>query len=205
MRIKVCGMRNDDNIERLLELQPDYMGMIFYDKSPRFVGNKASKIQKQKYAYTRKVGVFVNATDDYIWQTVDEFGLDMVQLHGNESPEQCAKLRANIPVIKAMSVKTEDDVVRAKLYEDFVDLLVFDTSTKGYGGSGQKFDWNLLASVNLKTNFLLSGGLGADDMQAVRQMTLPQMIGVDLNSKFELAPALKDIELLRSAFDIIRK
>lgn len=204
MLVKVCGMREDKNIEKLLELRPDFMGLIFYAKSPRFVGEKASKIQQQKYVHTRKVGVFVNSEDKYIMNIVNEFGLDMIQLHGNESPEQCQRLRTSIPVIKAFSISCKEDIDRVSLYEDKVDYFLFDTKTSGYGGSGNKFDWNLLRQANFKTPFFLSGGIDEEDIDSIKSLNLMGMMAVDLNSKFETSPALKDTDKLARTINKIR-
>lgn len=205
MLIKVCGMRDDKNISELLELQPDYMGMIFFSKSPRFVGTQASNVQKERYAHTQKVGVFVNEDDKFIWDMINEFGLDMIQLHGHETPEQCERFHKEIPVIKAFSIANDEDLTKTAIYEGTADLFLFDTKTPGYGGSGLKFDWSLIKEAKIGTDFLLSGGIGEDDIDLVKSLQIPKMIGIDLNSKFEVSPAFKDIAKLRNTFIKIRE
>jgi len=188
-------MRDPKNIAELLKLGPDYMGMIFYHKSPRYVPMDSDSAIKQKFSRTRKVGVFVNEDYDKIVEIANEFQLDAIQLHGNESPELCKRLRGKYEVFKAFGIASADDLAKTSDYVGAVDMLVLDTKTSGFGGSGQKFDWSILDG-NVSIPFLLSGGIGPGDIATVKTLQIRNMVGIDLNSKFETAPALKNVELL---------
>ncbi len=202
MKVKICGLR--DNFEDVLALKPDFVGLIFYPKSPRYVGESQSDALKRKLtSTTKKVGVFVNADYETIVRTADEYHLDAVQLHGGESPQLCEMLRRDFVVIKAFSIATAEDLQRVEAYEGVVDYFLFDTKTVGYGGSGKKFDWQILQSAKINTPFLLSGGISLDDVLIIKNLKINNFVGVDLNSKFETAPALKDIEKLSQFLDIL--
>lgn len=203
MLIKICGLR--DNFSDVVALKPDFAGLIFYQKSPRFVELSQEPVLKQKLTDVKKVGVFVNADKDYILGRVSEYNLDLVQLHGNESPELCAEIRKSLPVIKAFGISSESDLQSAEQYAQYVDYLLFDTKTKGYGGSGVKFDWQMLQNVNISQKFLLSGGISLDDLEDIKALKINNLVGVDLNSRFEDAPGLKNIEKLKQALNIVRK
>ena len=203
MLIKICGLR--DNFADVVALKPDFAGLIFYPKSPRFVELSQEPVLKQKLTDVKKVGVFVNADNDYILGKVSEYNLDLVQLHGNESPELCDEIRKSLPVIKAFGISSESDLKSAEKYAQYVDYLLFDTKTKGYGGSGVKFDWQMLQNVNISQKFLLSGGISLDDLEEIKALKINNLVGVDLNSRFEDAPGLKNIEKLKQALNIVRK
>ena len=203
MLIKICGLR--DNFADVVALKPDFAGLIFYQKSPRFVELSQEPVLKQKLTDVKKVGVFVNADKDYILGKVSEYNLNLVQLHGNESPELCAEIRKSLPVIKAFGISSESDLQSAEKYAQYVDYLLFDTKTKGYGGSGVKFDWQMLQNVNISQKFLLSGGISLDDLEDIKALKINNLVGVDLNSRFEDAPGLKNIEKLKQALNIVRK
>ena len=203
MLIKVCGLR--DNFQDVTALNPDFAGMIFYEKSPRFVGKNDSEILKQKILGVKKVGVFVNASENYIFDSVLKYNLDFVQLHGGETVDFCEKIRQKVPVIKAFGILSEEDLVAAQNYAQTVDYLLFDTKTKGYGGSGQKFDWKMLGNIVFKKKFFLSGGISLEDLAEIKALKINDLAGVDLNSRFELSPAKKDIEKLQQAINFLRK
>ncbi|MCR5453557.1 MAG: phosphoribosylanthranilate isomerase [Bacteroidales bacterium] len=204
MKIKICGLR--DNFAEVLALKPDFAGLIFYPKSPRYVGNSNDESLKQKLTSdTKKVGVFVNETADRILEMVTEYHLDLVQLHGSESPEFCAKIRQSIPVIKAFGITTYSDLAAVSDYSQVVDFLLFDTKTSGFGGSGKKFDWDILHKAQIPLPFLLSGGISADDIPTIKALTINNLVGVDLNSKFEIAPTLKNTETLKNVINILQK
>jgi len=203
MLIKVCGLR--DNFQEVAALNPDFAGMIFYEKSPRFVGKNDSEILKQKILGVKKVGVFVNASENYIFDSVLKYNLDFVQLHGGETVDFCEKIRQKVPVIKAFGILSEEDLVAAQNYAQTVDYLLFDTKTKGYGGSGQKFDWKMLGNIVFKKKFFLSGGISLEDLAEIKALKINDLAGVDLNSRFELSPAKKDIEKLQQAINFLRK
>lgn len=194
MIVKVCGMRDADNIRELDEkVQPDLMGMIFYPKSPRYVADH-SAIPATNAA---KVGVFVNAPVVEIVETVQGFGLDYIQLHGNEDVAFVAELKQKTTanVIKVFRVTAEVDWEFLKGFEPHVAYFLFDTETKGYGGSGKQFDWQLLGAYPLDKPFLLSGGIDQESVADILRLKQqqPQLAGVDINSKFEREPAVKDI------------
>lgn len=205
MLIKVCGMREAANIEEVKQLKPDFMGLIFYPKSSRFVGEEPTEAQATGFAPAKKVGVFVNNTTEYIMEKVEKFHLDMVQLHGNESPEQCKELTGKgIEVIKAFSIMTVEDIKKVSLYDGCTKYNLIDTKTPKVGGSGNKFDWSILDHYPSTTPFLLSGGLDEGDEEAIKALENPALVGVDLNSKFETAPALKDAKKLERFFRKLR-
>jgi phosphoribosylanthranilate isomerase len=198
MLIKVCGMRDADNIEQVRRLKPDMMGLIFYARSSRFVGTEPLPHLTASFAPALKVGVFVNETVAAVADIAVRFRLNAVQLHGNESPAECAALRqTGLKVIKAFGISSAADFAQCASYSDCCDLFLFDTRTAGYGGAGVKFDWSILAKYKQDTPFLLSGGISADDAADIRSISHPQLAGIDLNSRFETAPALKDVAKLR--------
>ncbi len=203
MLVKVCGLR--DNINEVLALKPDFAGLIFYPKSPRYVANNQNCGLKQKLNGISKVGVFVNEDFNTIVSLIDEYNLDYVQIHGNESIDFCKKIRTIVPVIKAFGVSSSADFEIVNQYADYVDYLLLDTKTTSYGGSGIKFDWNILSSVKIGQKFLLSGGISLDDIPTIKNLNINNLVGVDLNSKFEISPTLKNIEQLKQAINIIRR
>jgi phosphoribosylanthranilate isomerase len=199
MEIKVCGMRELENIQRLVsELKPDWMGLIFYSKSPRFVSDE--KAEDLKKLPVEKVGVFVNETEEEILRILEKFGLSAIQLHGNESSDFVEKLskKSDCEIWKVISVGSEIDWESLEGYVPYVSKFLFDTATPVHGGSGKKFEWKILETYPFDKGFLLSGGLdeeSAEEVLALR-MQIPQLQGVDLNSRFEDAPGLKNIEKL---------
>ena len=201
MLVKICGLR--DNYADVVSLKPDFAGLIFYPKSPRYVPMDAPDALKTPLQATKKVGVFVNADYETIIRTAGEFHLDAVQLHGGESPQLCEMLRQDFIIIKAFSIATAEDLQRVEAYGGVVDYFLFDTKTAGYGGSGKKFDWQILQSARINAPFLLSGGISLDDVDTIKNLKIKNFVGVDLNSKFETAPAMKDIEKLSQFMDAI--
>ena len=197
MIVKVCGMREAENIRAVEALGVDWMGFIFWEHSSRCVS------QRPAYLPTRakRVGVFVDAPLDVVCQYVEAFGLDVVQLHGSESPAYLRDLRnalaGTVLIVKAFSIATRDDLLQTSLYEGLADFFLFDTKAQLVGGNGRKFDWNVLAHYDGSTPFLLSGGIGPDDAARLSAFSHPRLAGIDLNSRFEAAPALKNVELLK--------
>ena len=189
-------MKYSDNMDELSSLAVDMMGLIFYPPSPRYVMEQEGDLLKSPKKLNR-VGVFVNEEIETVLHTADRFDLDWVQLHGNESSQYCIKIRKAVPVIKAFSISNRDDFEQTKVYEGCCDLFLFDTKTPYHGGSGQKFDWSLLDSYIGNTPFLLSGGIAADDAPVIKRIKHPLLYGVDLNSRFETQPGIKDINLLK--------
>ena len=278
--IKVCGMRDAQNIREVAALGVNLIGLIFYPKSPRYVesissdagiipdyssltpdplpeGEGRNMLDKQlkeeetkgetrnkqpvsaqlkstqskapfnkvitplslgegqggEAAIPKFVGVFVDDMPQNIVTAVYNYHLSYVQLHGDESPVMIDNLRRTlvpdivpqIKIIKAISVSSTEDLKRCEQYEGHVDLFLFDTKCKGYGGSGQKYDWSVLEAYTGQTPFLLSGGIGPDDADRLRDFHHPQCVGIDLNSKFETAPGMKDINLLQNFLHQLNK
>ncbi len=195
MIIKTCGMRDADNIRAVSELGIDWMGFIFWAPSSRYVSEKPSFLPTRQ----KRVGVFVDARIEEVKSKADEYALDLIQLHGSESPTFCERLKANSrqQLIKAFNIATQEDLEQTSPYEGLVDYFLFDTKAKMVGGNGTQFDWSVLSAYQGNTPFLLSGGIGPDDAEKVRSFHHPQLAGIDLNSRFELSPALKDIEKLK--------
>ncbi len=196
IKLKVCGMREAENVSALVALKPDFIGMIFFSKSPRYIENPSvvALIPKE----IQKVGVFVNAGFEEIMEQVRNYKLDMVQLHGDESVALAEQLKnAGLRIMKVFSVTDQMPIEDLKTFEDVVDYFLFDTKTPAYGGSGQKFDWAILKQYTSTKPFFLSGGIDLADVAAIKALNLPQLYAIDVNSRFELAPGLKDIEKIR--------
>lgn len=206
LKIKVCGMRSPENIRRIETLDIDYIGFIFYQGSPRCVSGGDESLHAIRLCTKRKVGVFVNEALDSMLEKADLYRLDVLQLHGDESPETCMALRqSGYCVIKAFSVASVEDFVQIERYADCIDYVLFDTKCAGYGGSGKRFDWSLLESYTGHAPFLLSGGLTPDSLHDICLLEHTRFAGIDLNSGFEIAPAIKDVEKLEKFIGEIRK
>jgi phosphoribosylanthranilate isomerase len=205
MKIKICGMQSPQNLEQVCALEPDFVGYIFYPGSKRFVGeNPDPALFHIPGPGIRKVGVFVNETISFVKRAYDSMQLHLVQLHGEESPDYCRRLsRDGIPVVKALAV--ERDEAELEAYREQVSFILFDTPDQGYGGTGRKFDWHLLKKIPSSIPFLLGGGIGPGDAEAVLGLDQPGLLGVDLNSRFELSPGIKDVEMLKKFMLKIRK
>ena len=207
MKIKVCGMRQQGNIEELVALQPNFIGFIFYEKSPRFASDELNEEYIKAIPNSiGKVGVFVNANPGYILEMVKKYDLQYAQLHGNEMPDMCRSLRQKgIGIIKAFSIDESFNFAMLNNYKSFCDLFLFDTKTDQPGGSGTVFDWNLLKRYDNEKPFFLSGGIGPNNIEEVIQLSkdLP-IYGIDVNSKYEIEPGIKDITKLTSLFGLVR-
>lgn len=191
MTIKVCGMRDADNIRAVEALGVSWMGFIFWPRSTRFVSKRPEYLP----CNCKRVGVFVDEAIETVRQTAEDFALDIIQLHGHESADYARQLK-EWQVIKAFNIATTDDLRQTADYTGVVDYFLFDTKGKSVGGNGEQFDWTVLTAYNGLTPFLLSGGIGPDDANRVRTFNHPRCIGIDLNSRFELEPGLKDVEKL---------
>ncbi len=200
MKLKVCGLREADNIAEVADLQPDMMGFIFYEKSSRYVGHQLSISSLEQLPQSiKKVGVFVNEDIKELKQIAQEYALDYLQLHGHETSVYCRELTADgFNVIKAFHVGEGFDFTQVAAYEDCCEFFLFDTKGKDYGGNGIKFNWEQLATYQSEVPFLLSGGIGLEDAEAVSNFTHPQMIGIDVNSAFEDRPAFKNVTKLQA-------
>ena len=203
MIIKVCGMREPENIRAVEALGIDLMGFIFWPRSSRYVGEKPSYLPRN----CRRVGVFVDAALPDILTAVEDFRLDMIQLHGHESPEAIATLKARIPgvrVVKSLAVAGLEDLEQTEAYADVCDAFLFDTKGRLPGGNGRQFDWCVLQRYQGRLPFLLSGGIGPDDAQRIRAFQVPGRLGIDRNSRFETGPGVKDVDALRTFIETIR-
>jgi phosphoribosylanthranilate isomerase len=204
MIIKVCGLKDNENIKAVTALNPDYAGFIFYGLSPRFVNELDEHLLNDISPDISKVGVFVNEGTEVINLLIDKYHFNAVQLHGDESPEFCASFMNKVKVIKAFGLNNSFNFAQLNDYADKVDFFLFDTKTDIHGGSGKTFDWDILNNYKLNIPFFLSGGLSLDNLDDVKGIDHPQFYGVDLNSRFETAPGIKNIELLNKAFNIIK-
>ncbi len=203
--IKVCGMREPQNIEAVARLAPDMVGFIFYECSPRYAGGLPTDALDTMLPATRRVGVFVDVSQDYILETVRKYRLDFVQLHGAETPEMCARLKkAGHGVIKAFGVASREDVEHATTYEGVCDYFLFDTRSAAHGGTGRPFDHSLLNAYTGRTPYLLSGGLASEDAPRLASPKNPLCAGFDINSRFETAPGIKDPEAIKIFMETIK-
>lgn len=194
MIVKVCGLREPANIRAVDRLPVDLCGFIFYPRSPRCVPGDELHAEAVRNCRKPAVGVFVDAQPREMLRTAERFGLRWLQLHGDESAETCTALRQRgYGIIKAIRIATAADLAAARDYEGCTDYLLFDTRCDGYGGSGRRFDWTVLDAYTGSTPFLVSGGLDAECAEAVKRFAHPRFAGVDLNSGFETAPAVKDV------------
>ena len=232
--IKVCGMRDAENIrevERLFtqdsslftqdsslptlhsSLPTFWMGFIFWPKSSRYVAEPPAYLPER----AKRVGVFVDEDVEQICRIARDFALDVIQLHGHESPDfirrlqssmvngQCSMVNGQRSMVKAFNIATASDLEQTKAYEGLVDYFLFDTKATLPGGSGQQFDWSILEAYKGETPFLLSGGIGPDDAERVKSFRHPRCAGIDLNSRFEVAPALKDVKKLKEFLEKIQE
>jgi phosphoribosylanthranilate isomerase len=212
MRIKVCGMTNAEQVLQLDEMGVEFAGFIFYPKSPRYVYRFMPKaeIKKIKGKNINKVGVFVNATIDEVLEAVDDCGLYIVQLHGDETPKYCEKIANYVTVVKAFRLREDDNVLwKVKDYTDIADMFLFDTEGAGYGGTGKKFDWNVLKGLNIGKPFFLSGGIGPDDVEKLRDFSqepvAKDLFSIDVNSHFEISPGIKNMDALEKFIKKIKQ
>jgi phosphoribosylanthranilate isomerase len=203
LRIKVCGMTLPEQVNALDEMGVDFAGFIFYPRSPRYMRNKITpeKMKKIK-GRIAKVGVFVNLPYDELMKTVEDYRLDMVQLHGDETPRFCEQVANYVSVIKAFRMSDNDPVEWfIRPYHEGSDMYMFDTLGAGYGGTGKKFDWNVLKNTNINKLFFLSGGIEPGDEEKIKIFTqepaAKKLFAVDINSKFEVSAGVKDIEKVR--------
>jgi phosphoribosylanthranilate isomerase len=206
LKIKICGMREPENIRDVAELRPDLMGFIFFPHSPRDAGQILNQdVLAELPKKIRKTGVFVNEDIETIAGIVRKYSLDIVQLHGNETQDQCRKLREKeIPVIKVFNIKDSSSLRLCYEYQSCTEYFLFDTSTPKYGGSGNKFDWKILDEYNLDHPFILSGGISPDDISNILAINNPSFYGIDINSRFEIKPGIKNIETLKLFISEIR-
>lgn len=196
IKLKVCGMRDQQNIAELIKLKPDFIGHIFYEKSPRLIHEDYfGKIPNS----IKRIGVFVNESEVKILEIAKAYKLEFIQLHGNETVEFAKGLKAKgIKIIKVLSVQSEMPMEQIKSFEPCVDYFLFDTKTPDFGGSGKKFDWSILKQYNSTVPFFLSGGIDLDDIQVIKKMNIERLFAIDVNSRFEVSLGLKDIKKLEA-------
>jgi phosphoribosylanthranilate isomerase len=196
MKIKVCGITSFQQLEALDNLGADFAGFIFYKASKRFVGEKLADDKAGiKKLRIQKVGVFVNEEIETIEEAVSEYGLQYVQLHGDESPLFCKEVEAFVPVIKAIRVGPgRNPADESDAFKDACSYFLFDTDSKGYGGTGVQFNWSELNPIRIRQPFFLSGGIGPDEVSALKSFNHPQLFAVDVNSRFETGPGVKDLD-----------
>ncbi|MDO5570453.1 MAG: phosphoribosylanthranilate isomerase [Bacteroidales bacterium] len=202
MKIKVCGLKNPENMSSVDRCEVDYVGMIFYSKSKRFVENVMPP------TFAERVGVFVNESKEIIDDMIKRYNLSVIQLHGSEKPEFCRLIKENgAKVIKAISIEDESDIELSYDYQndDCCDFLLFDTKCKTYGGSGRQFDWSIVENYKGRKPFFISGGIGVENAGEIKKIRNENFYGVDLNSRFEIEPGIKNIPLLKKFIEEIRK
>lgn len=198
MELKVCGITNSENIMELIPLDISRLGFIFYHMSKRYVyGKLIEDGLKAIPKHIKKTGVFVNAEIAEIEQVIDKYQLDSIQLHGDESPEFCKHFRTKTEVIKTISIRDKSSFEKAKLYDNACDLFLFDTQSEHYGGTGKTFDWQWLEEYTLDKPFYLSGGISLENFEEIKKLKHHQLLGVDVNSRFEIRPGIKDIEKIK--------
>jgi phosphoribosylanthranilate isomerase len=205
MNIKVCGITEMKQLQQLDGLDIDFAGMIFYKDSPRYAGDKLPKKEVKKADFDlKKTGVFVNPELIDVLDAIDEYGLEVVQLHGDESPEMCDDLSGEVEVIKVFRLTGNENVdALIAPYDAVCDYYLFDTGgissslgggqEEAFGGTGQQFDWSILSKAKIEKPFFLSGGIGLEDVAKIKAFKHPDLFGVDINSKFESSPGVKDM------------
>lgn len=203
MIIKVCGMREEENIRQLEQLDIDWMGFIFYHDSPRYAGQTVTYLPSK----IKKVGVFVDQNPQIVRDRAKDNHLFAIQLHGSEPPWYCINLREEgYKVIKSFGIDKYGFIPNAQLnaYEGKCDYFLFDTKTNLHGGSGKKFNWNRLADYKGETPFILSGGISPEDVEEIKSFSHPKFAGIDINSRFEISPAIKDVEAIKTFIKQLR-
>lgn len=209
MRVKVCGMTQPEQVSELARLGVDFAGFIFYPKSSRYVFKHMTTTQIRKENSINKVGVFVNSPMEEVLHMVDECRLHMVQLHGDESPKYCERIADYVSVVKAFRLSDNDSVSwMIRPYMDVCDMFMFDTIGAGYGGTGKKFDWGILKTETIGKPFFLSGGIEPGDEVRLNEFcsepVAKALFAIDINSKFELSPGVKDMEKVKSFVEQVK-
>jgi phosphoribosylanthranilate isomerase len=203
MKLKICGLKYKANIEQIAQLDVDYLGFIFYPKSKRDVGEDFDLPPINNKI--KKVGVFVNANLNYIIEKVKKYNLNAVQFHGDETVEYCKLAKEQLPkieIIKAFGIDEQFNFDTLTPYVNHCDYFLFDTKTKEYGGSGHRFDWKILEKYNHALPYFLSGGIGLEEVEQIKKLKL-NLFAIDVNSKFEIEPGLKDVELIDKLMDVL--
>ena len=201
IKLKVCGMKQAANIAAVAELRPDYLGFIFYQQSPRYISEVSAELIKYVPPTIKTTGVFVDEDVQIVKQYLIKYNLKAVQLHGKESVAYCQELKSTgVEVIKAFGIGEDFDFLSLESYLNEVDYFLFDTQTAAHGGSGKVFDWKLLEKYQFDKPYFLSGGIDLSHIETLKSINDPRLYAIDVNSKFELEPGLKDVEKLREFF-----
>jgi len=194
--LKVCGMRDENNLSQLIDLQPNFIGLIFHEKSPR---NVTENLRINLPEHIKLTGVFVEESESFIMGKVDKYNLKAIQLHGYESPQFCKKLQnKGLIIMKAFNIHDAFEFSNTEPYEGLCDYFLFDAFGQHAGGNGITFDWKLLDNYKGETPFLLSGGIDSNLVNSLKEIKHPMYKGVDINSKFEITPGLKNIEKIKT-------
>ncbi len=198
IKLKVCGMKMKQNLDEIADLAPDFLGFIFYENSPRYMANSLKPENLGLLPRNiKKVGVFVNASLEFVQATSSKYNFDFVQLHGHESVAYCQELKTNgHNIIKVFHVGEEVNWGALAPYQPLVDYFLFDTKSKQYGGTGNTFNWKILSGYKLSTPFFLSGGIDLINLNEITDLS-PKPYAIDVNSKFESAPGVKDVDAIR--------
>jgi phosphoribosylanthranilate isomerase len=204
MKIKVCGLNDAGNLAAVAALRPDFAGFVFHRPSPRYAGKLDPAAMTALSDDTLRVGVFVNVGEGCLFDIAERYALDFLQLHGNESPDFCARAAERLPVIKAFGIDSESDFDAARDYESACKYFLFDTKSVLRGGSGRKFDHRLLDAYRGNTPFFLSGGIAPDDAEELARPIHPLCAAIDVNSRFETLPGVKDAAKVRAFMETIR-
>ena len=205
-KIKVCGMTQPDNIRDVASCNPDYLGFIFYDKSKRFVGEELeTEVLNGINPSIKKVGVFVNHSTLYIENKIKKYGLSLIQLHGDESVEQCKELKSKgYTIVKVFQVDNDFDFRVIEPYKKQVDYFLFDTKSEGYGGTGKKFDWSIFDRYDNEVPLFLSGGLDIESIEEIKKLSKLNIHALDINSKFEVEAGKKDVDLIKKFIKLVK-
>ena len=204
MIVKICGIKDEDNLEELSELKFEMIGLNFYPPSKRFLSYDRTDFIDGIPSHIRKVGVVVNENIDKVYSLVTDFELDDIQLHGSESISYCEEVAEFCNIIKAFGIEEGMDIDELVEGYEMCSYLLFDTKSKNHGGTGRKFDWNTLDSYTGLTPFLLSGGIGPADYEQILELEHSSLVGVDINSKFEIEPGIKNIDLIAEFLEEIK-
>jgi phosphoribosylanthranilate isomerase len=203
MLIKVCGLTDEKNLKAIANLNIDMIGLNFYPSSKRYLG------ENERFAalipeHIENVGVFVDEEFEKVRQIAEKHKLDYLQLHGNETPEYCKRMQKFTRIIKAFGITKDTNIDKQCRGYEMCDFFLFDTKTPLHGGSGKKFDWDILQTYSASIPFLLSGGIKPKDYVEIKKIEHTMLIGVDVNSKFEISPGYKDVKLLHSFVENLR-
>jgi len=205
MQIKICGLNNIGNIASVLSLRPDYIGFIFHKGSKRYIDNSPALADYiANINITKKTGVFVNASQNEIAAAIYRYKLDVVQLHGAETPAACSMVPRGVTVIKAFCVDKSFDFNITAAYTNCCDYFLFDTASNDYGGTGRSFDWSLLSNYTIGVPFFLSGGIGPEHASRLKKTQYKSLFAIDINSRFETTAGIKNINLLKSFIHELR-